>query len=252
MKKAKNKRSGPERGSLRVQAWIYVAVNPLISALETEARLLGAYNPTWRFISQDLEYVWEPRRYLDPNGRIVLDDLLLAVGAAEPLVAGYTDLSSRIQKHAAQIERIRKSAATYHHSLVTNPQFTALIDEALQAYLNARYAPPVTRGFDPEPWGAYPRDVLKDIVAENVVNQRGELPGNRTDQAFWSYLMHHGYLGRVAEINAPTVMRRVLEQEERATVEDAKQLGEHLSSLRFDLCQRYDVPAAPVAGLTLD
>lgn len=67
---------GPTRGSLRVQAWIYTVINPLVDWCDRDLRLLRAWNLTWSRVTGHAESVRAGRDQLGAGGRLNLEDLL--------------------------------------------------------------------------------------------------------------------------------------------------------------------------------
>ena len=212
---------GPRKGSERVRAWIYAAINPLLDALRFEKSLLDRGASTWRFFNQRFEYIHAPAHYLDGYAIEVLTDL----------ERKYPGEVAPLGSHAALLETLRLATVTAHTSLTGHPSFAERVEATLETYLSSDGG---------EPWGAYGREKFPLLVAERVVNHAPDtLPDHYADAAYWA---RNGSeflaFGTGAEFDA---LRAALV----ASARGAGELIERLLRLRTALCDEYDIAPVP-------
>lgn len=108
---------GPGRGSLRVQAWIYTALNPVISGCRREHELLAAGNPSWRPPGGELAWIHPVEEWLSWGGRQNLADLARFAPALEPL----------IHTHDSTREALLHMAKEAYDLLIADRRFCAVV-----------------------------------------------------------------------------------------------------------------------------
>jgi hypothetical protein len=222
-----------KRGSKRACSWIWGAVNPLVDALTVEKARLVAGDFGFRHHTQRLEHLGPPARYLSPAGQVILDDLTRA------LADGVAPLVALLGSHAARIAAVESAAGDYHRALLGDGQLDGWVREALTRYRQSNGRPE-------EPWGAFRPEQLPAIVAQHLVNSAGDLPPNAPDAAFWASLRD---VKRAVEVRPSRAQLDLLRANAAAAADEAALLVKALADLRFQICEHYDVPAAPVAGL---
>jgi hypothetical protein len=199
----------PGRGSLRVQAWIYTALNPIIEACRREHELLAAGDLSWRHAGADLAHLHHVEDWLSWGGRQNLGDLLPFAAGFAPLVESRDEVRDALLRAAAETQR----------TLVGERGFRAAIH-------GARH---LARGM--------PEADLIACVAERVVN------GGAGDAAAPDHEVWHSahpallpFLEAALVVLTPTVAAL-----DRATVG----LGRACVDLRRRLCEEFDLPPAP-------
>lgn len=207
----------PEKGSLRAQSWIYGALNPLIDALRIEERLLKEGNLTWDWRLERPRLIRPPREYLLGSGRTILEDLERAQRPSRD-DAGVFDLRG----HGFAIDAAARTASTAWANLVGADAFKTRVAEVLS-------------------------DASEDVrhdAAEHLINNLRTLDDRYPLSSVWSekapLLFADFEQSPVIQAHRGQVKRLL-----NATTKFIEVLVNH----RFALCEQYDIPAAPVAGL---
>lgn len=207
----------PEKGSLRAQSWIYGALNPLIDALRVEERLLGDGNLTWDWRLERPRVIRPPRDYLLGSGRTILEDLERAQRRSRH-AAGDFDLRS----HGWDIDEASRTASIAWRTLVGGDAFKTRVAEVLSETSE---------------------DALHD-AAEHLVNNLRILDDRYPLSAIWSEKAPALFV----QFEDSEVIRAHRAQVKQLLAATTK-LIEALVNHRFALCEQYDIPAAPFAGL---
>ena len=199
------------RGSLRVQGWLYTVLWPLREALARELHHLESGDATWRRSTARLESLREPKAHLGAAGRANLDDLIELDGRALP---------AEIDRCGAAQARLAVAATQAHHDL------TGAVREA------AARARRRTREADEQAFEAIAEDLVNNTTTREVANREAELIDALRDQ------LPHLRNGRYPELDAAL----------REAVAATRDLLDLVDATRRRLCDRYDLPPAPVNG----
>lgn len=208
----------PRRGSERVKAWIYSVLNPLMEALRAENTLLSKQNITWRYQTAELEFILPTRDLIQPSARPNYDDLFRSHPGLKSEI-GHRDEKVRVLFQAAQ--DCWKSLTHFQHE----------VERLLKQWKEEG---------NPYPGGAVPEKEFWLLITEYVMNNLEELPYHYASKAFWSRFRPHFLASRYGSS---------FSQLEKAIVELKKaneSLIETLDQTRSNLCEEYDIPAAPI------
>jgi hypothetical protein len=219
--------SKPERGSIRVKAWIWGAINPLLDELERVLEFLDTGNLTWRYRSGRPEFVHPAHEYLDRNGRLNLEDLV-----RYPNSELAPKLEENTVKYAAAVSR----ATQFHSFLVGSNSFLLEVEAVREHY---EVAHPGKR-FE----ALFAAEDPPQLIAERIVNHLERLPDYYGDAPLWNSESFRASF-RAFE-NAPE--SKPLREAVSALGENVRQLAMHLNTLRTMLCDDFDVSPAPFAG----
>jgi hypothetical protein len=216
-------KKGPQKGSLRVAAWIHTVINPLIEALQIERGFLEKHNWTWRYYNNTLEFIKPLRNYLNPPSWPNLDDLL----RANP------SLNEPLQSHDKLLSQLKDNCQKAFQFLQESIDFQEKVDNLLKQY-REEYK---EKGY---PGGAGPEGDFSKLVAERIINKIEEMPPYYTDSFFLSLygkaLLSEFRVGKIFEVLDASGAQLNLHDQSLIRI---------LEDLRFELCEKYDVPAAP-------
>ena len=159
-----------------VRAWFDTIVNPLIDALESEMRVLGNRNFTWRFRPAGFEFIRRIGRHLDSRMLANLDHL----------TAFYRDIDISFGNHDQSVDALRRDVEELHRCIVQAPEFQKLLEEAVSpdSLRELGVSSPT------EIFGAYPKEDWAGVVAQYVVNGTGELPFHYSTAKLWNARRH--------------------------------------------------------------
>ncbi len=216
----------PRVGPRIVRAWFDTVFNPLIPSLELELGLLGKRNWTFSFASLRLDLIRPASGYLSEEAEANLEQVLQV----------NVTLAANTQTHDAVVGTLLNSVTALHGALATNPDFDDLC--------NSLMAPERLLEIGIQDWrqifGAYPADDRIKLIAQNVVNNVGELPLHYSTAKFWNLnrqrLLQALTLPNVREIYASTAQVG----EQLGSV--SKTLLSQIKDLRLELSLGYDVP----------
>ena len=216
----------PRIGPRIVRAWFDTVFNPLIPSLELEPGLLSKRNWTFSFAPQRLDLIRPVARYLGEDAAANLEQVLQLNGA----------LAANTQTHDEAVEGLLAAVTALHAALVTSQDFIALCESLMAPEKLLEAGIKDLR----EIFGAYPASDRLKLIAQNVVNNAGDLPSHYSTAKFWNLnrgeLLQSLTLPNVREHYASTV--RV--GEHLAGV--SKTLMNQLKDLRLELSLRHDVP----------
>jgi hypothetical protein len=212
----------PARGSQRVASWLYEVINPLLDAARMEISFLERGNSTWRFYNSRLEHIHPIAAYLTPEGRHVFRDFQ----KSNP------DAVSPFDQHDRLVERLEKAATEAHARLMAQSNFVDMARQALTEFMSVP---------SPDfPGGAFPQETFPALVGERVTNAVRELGSHYTDSKFWRHFGPQFLQFRVqSNFGELDVARDEL-------LKSNQSLVDWLEKKSFQLCSRYDVPAAPL------
>jgi hypothetical protein len=220
------KRAAPRiqarKGSNRAQSWVYAFINPLIDVLRTnEVVSLAKGHLSWRASERRLEFIRPPRLYLTPNGRTILDDFEEVFPKdARPL-----------KHHEARVEELTRRAQAAHQALLDRPEFRSRVHQLMDEH---------QRKEGETAWAGWSEAEVMDRLAEYLTNNGENL---ETTGSFF-----RNAVPALREFRTGVEFSRLQEATE-ACREDAVRVIEHLKRVRLRLCNDYDIPAAPVAGI---
>lgn len=215
---------GPQKGSPRVEAWIHTVINPLLESISVELSLLERGNVTWRFDSEKLAFIRPLNEYIAPPSRPNYEDFVRANRA----------IARFLQQHDALVMTLEQNAQVASRSLLRSQEFLYGVEQSLTAYLTRP-------GQQAYPGGGVPEEQFPALMAEHVVNNVQELPRHYTDSDFWKQY------GATLRAFARGPEFEALRQSRDTLFKHDQLLKTKLLDLRFDLCGKYDVPAAPTS-----
>jgi hypothetical protein len=216
----------PRVGPRIVRAWFDTVFNPLVPSLELELGLLGKRNWTFSFAPLTLELLRPAKRHLREEAEANFEQVLQLNAA----------LAANTRAHDAAVETLLSSVTALHGALVANQEFLDICGSLMapERLLELGIQDPR------EIFGAYPASDRFKLIAQNVVNNVGELPSHYSTARFWNK-----YRERLLQsLSFPNVRERY---------HSTTQVAEHLSSvsrtllnqfkdLRLELSLRHDVP----------
>jgi len=235
------------KGTERVKAWIYSVLNPLMEDLRAENKLLAKKNITWRYQTAEMEFIKKARDLISPSARPNYDDLL----RSRP------DLQPSMAERDAKVETLQQAAHTCWKFLTDDDWFQSHTELNLQTWLNEGnpypdlprrvkdYTQKILQEWTEEglsyPGGAVPKEEFWLQVAEYVMNNIQTLPYHYSSQKFW----HRFQMIFLIFRHAPTFseLEKAILKLQRAN----EKLIETLDLTRSQLCEEYDVPAAPIS-----
>jgi hypothetical protein len=209
------------KGSERVKAWVYSVLNPLMDALHAESLALSKKNITWRYSTREMEFIVPTRELIQPSARPNSDDLL----------RGYTVLKPRMEDRDKRVKTLLEAATDCWKQLTEYSGLRPIVEEKLKQWREEG---------NPYPGGAIPDEEFWLLVAELIMNNAAELPFYYTNRPFWSRFGQSLLALRVG----PPFSR--LEESIRDLKKSDETLIKVLDQGRSDLCDQYDIPAAPV------
>ncbi|MEK6606403.1 MAG: hypothetical protein AABZ30_01970 [Myxococcota bacterium] len=218
----RTRRRGPARQSLRVQGWLYTAINPLITALDREQQFLSSGNLTWRRFNRSTEFIQEPEGYLDANGETNLEDCL----------DDHPKIREALEHHAQLLREAIVAAGVAYDLLMESPPFAEAVRAGQQKYR-------LQQGERVGRLASDPLDELVPMAAERTVNEIVELSSAYVDWEFWT-VARPVVLGAIHDELRPLQAAR-----ERLRADSSLILG-RLRDLRKQLCNEYDLPPAPL------
>jgi len=218
------------RQTRRMAAWIYAVVNPIIDSLDREPPLLESGNLTWRAYLGRCEMINPIEEYIDP-GQLPNYETFRAEHATDRIIEDF-------DSHDSTLRGLNDRARSIFERLTSSTQFTRTVESETKAYESARrheqWAPP------------YIRTELPRFSAEYVINNIQSLPSHYATAEFWN-----GFGKKLLTFrNRPEF--KLLAGEIRTLEEISVRLRRQLLEYRLSKSREYDVPAAPVPGLTLD
>lgn len=216
-----------KKGSARVAAWVHTVINLLIEALRIEKNFLKDHNWTWRYSSGKLEFIHPVQRYLDYASLPNFEDFLRANPKFQKL----------FDRHDQLLEKLDKECRQALQSLNTSQLFRENVQRLLSEYITSGTG----EGY---PGGAVPEKDFHKLIAQYIINNIKEFPGHYTIWKFW------GRFGEdLLEFRTGEVFQRLDETGEYMEHHD-EMLIKKLEDLRFEFCQKYDIPAAPLPYIT--
>jgi hypothetical protein len=223
----------PKKQFRRVAAWIYAVINPIIDSLQRELLLLDSGNLTWRPHTGRCAMIRTIQEYVDSTQWPNYQDLL-----AEHPAALYIE---GFKRHDSDLKKLNTVAQELFNLLLSSSQFMVTVDGTLDAYESQKaslgpQAPSLT----------HTRKDVPKMVAEYVINNAQTLPSHYLISAFWNFASKN----LIAFRNLPEF--QPLHRSKNSLSEISAKLKQILESYRLSLSRDYDVPAAPVPGITFE
>lgn len=216
----------PPRHSNRVQAWVWMILNPGIEALRREQTLLDKGNFSWRFYSKKCEYIRPFIEYIEASQWPNLEDFL-----TDPINEGF---NQGIDDHNEAVRQLEFAASSFFEELTQSDPFSKKIARALEEYRSRAHQSPEYPNID-----SLERDLPK-IVAEYLINGVTVLPYHYTPHKFWE---------EFRKAFEPYRESESFQNLTRTSAELRHIAGKLLNVLekhRRLLCSTYDISAAPV------
>ncbi|MCI0589028.1 MAG: hypothetical protein L0323_19585 [Planctomycetes bacterium] len=197
-------------------------MNSLLDEFSMQARVLRRGDPTFRRSSKRLDYLRPVGEYLLGASRHAFEDF----------VQWHPVWRARFEKRDGVRDALERAAVRFFETLVGDPKFRR---EALGALADYRKTHPRAE----YPGGAARDPQFPDVVAEQLVNDETEAPEHYTVARFWN-----GYQRRFdayrRDARAPEIGRSL-----GTLLREAEEIGRDLREFRFELCDKYDIPAVP-------
>ncbi|MGE0820876.1 MAG: hypothetical protein AB7G75_00420 [Candidatus Binatia bacterium] len=208
-----------KKSTERVKAWIYSVMNPLMEDLLAENTLLSKKNITWRYQTMEMEFIQRAREHISPSLRPNYDDLLRGMPILKP----------QMEERDEKVEMLFQIAQECWQQLVSQLHFQ--VEQSLLQW---------EKEGNPYPGGGTPEGGFFQLVAEYVMNNIEELPAHYTSRTFWSRFRADFLVFR----SGHNFSR--LEQTLAELKQANEALIETLDQTRSELCEEYDIPAAPI------
>jgi hypothetical protein len=224
-RKGSSSRKSSQAGPGIVRAWFDTVINPLLSCLEREQYLLANKNWTWRFRPASLETIRQVRTYVDPEARANLEQF-------EELHPG---IKRERDAHDKLVLALVQNCQHLHKVLVTSADLQDLFlhatseDSLRNIGLNLR-----------DLFGSYPEPEYRDLLAEYIVNNAGELPSYYSIAPLWN--QHRSKF--LSILDRPTVrdLWAATIQTGKALMRETDRLSRLLKEIRLRLSLEHDVP----------
>lgn len=220
----------PKRHSRRVAAWLYVVLNPVVELLQRESELLEHGNLTWRFTTKRCEFIRVIQEYVDSTQWPNYYDFL----------AEHTVFVKAFKRHDEYVEKLNSLAAQTCEWLLSLYDFTATVEKLANQYNDQ----PMSRTFPGTSVGS--QNELVKYCAEYLINNVQQLPSHYSLSGFWN----SSNTPLLGFRNLPRF--KPLEKAEKQLLVSSDLLKRAVVSRRLSLSREFDVPAAPVPGITFD
>ncbi len=223
--------TAPKSQSRRVAAWIYAVINPIVDALDRELKILDAENLTWRSNLGRCESIRSIQEYVDAGQWPNFRDFL----------AEHSLFLKSFGQHDSDLTLVNERAQRVFDWLMSWDQFSTSVGELLDRYERERSSiGPQAPSFNNS------RPELPKIVGENIVNNIQSLPAHYLFAPFWNFAAKQLLPFRNLPEFAPL-------HHARGKLRDtSSELKQELEELRLSLSRKFDVPAAPFPGLSLE
>jgi len=223
-KKSSSKKSS-RAGPGIVRAWFDTVINPLLSYIEREQDLLANKNWTWRFRPASLEAIRQIRTYVDPEARANLEQF-------EEL---HPDIKREMSVHDKFVLVLGQNCQHLHKALVTSADLQDLFlhvtsEESLRN---------IGRDLQ-DLFGAYPKAEYRDLLAEYIVNNAGELPSYYSTAPLWN--QHRSKFLSILDRPSVRDLGAATLQTGKALMRATDGLSRLLKEIRLRLSLKHDVP----------
>lgn len=161
-RQARTRKPSPKPSPKIVRALFDSVINPLLHALPQEYELLEQRNWTWRFRADSLELIRMIPQYLNQQTK---DNLELFIELYPKAKIWFTD-------HDEGIESLIAACKECHAAIKTSKRFREVFERATTPESLVELGVAEISGI----FGAYPKETHLDVLAEQVVNNTGDLP----------------------------------------------------------------------------
>ena len=219
--------------SRRIAAWIYVVINPIIDSLGRELSFLNSANLTWRARTGQSEIIKNIQEYVDP-GQWPNYQVFVVEYKNSPLLAGF-------KRHDSNLEAVSTTAKNVYLWLINSNMFTEMFEASLKQYESQRpsMGPAAQSLVDM-------KQTVREEVAQHVVNNVANLPSHYVVSWFWNFSGKNFLALRSSPEFQP------LHRSTEKLLETSVRLKQILEAFRLTLSREYDVPAAPVPGISFE
>lgn len=213
---------------------MYAVINPIIASLERELLLLGSGNLTWRAYSGRCEMIRHVQEYVEPSQWPNYQDFL-AEHSESVFVPGF-------KGHDSDVDALNEAAGKVFRHLLSWPAFLQSVRVALETYEGRRASlgPSASSVVDLGPG-------LNEELAQHLINNSEQLPSHYVIASFWNAEGR----GRLASLRNYAEFEP-LNRAKDNLLQHSLRLKQVLESFRLSLSREYDVPAAPVPGLSFE
>jgi hypothetical protein len=210
---------------------MYAVINPIVDSLQRELSLLAVENLTWRSSSGRCEFIKPIQEYVDVKQWPNLIDFL----------ADNRMFEKFFEAHDVDVNSLNARANDIYRWILSSEQFSSTLSEILKAYESQRGT------LGPQaPTFKNRRDDLQKAAAENIVNNVPSLPSHYLFAPFWNFAGNNFLAFRQRS-------EFQLLHSARGKLSDfSSDLRAQLAQLRLSLSRKFDIPAAPVPGLTFE
>ncbi|MFQ5827614.1 MAG: hypothetical protein ACE5JD_00465 [Candidatus Methylomirabilia bacterium] len=210
-----------------VRAWFDTVINPLLSYLEREQKLVARKNWTWRFRPGALEAIREVNAYVGPEARPNLEQFNML----------YPDVKRGEEEHDKKVSALRDKCRGLYKTLGTSELLGDLFRRVTSPEALASLGREVTVK---DLFGAYPESDYLDLLGEYIINSTGELPNYYTTAPLWN--KHKDEF--LAMLDRPAIRRRYQETVSagNALFSATDRLVGLLKEHRLRLSLEHDVP----------
>jgi len=204
-----------------VKAWVYSVLNPLTEALRAENTLLAKKNISWRYNTREMEFVLPTRDLVPPLARPNYDDLL----------RGYPKLRPSMEERDQKVEALARAASECWKHLTEYGILRQIVEGQRKQWKEES---------NPYPGGAVPEEDFWLLITEYVINNIEDLPYHYSSRDFW-FRFRQNLL--VLRVGLPFSQ---LEKTISELWKSNEILAKILDKERSNLCDQYDIPAAPI------
>jgi|SRR5882762_1908590 len=223
----------PKMQSRRVAAWIYVVINPIIDSLQRELSFLNSGNLTWRSRTSQCELIKTIQEYVDP-GQWPNYQVFVVEYKASAFIPGF-------KNHDSYLDKVNTAAKEVFVWLLNSNTFVNMFEAALKQYESQR----PSMGVPAQSLVDSQKDAREE-TSQHIINNTQNLPSHYVLSAFWN-LTGRNFL---ALRNAPEFLP--LHRSKDKLLENSAKLKQALEHVRLHLSRDYDVPAAPVPGISFN
>jgi hypothetical protein len=222
-----------KKQSRRVAAWIYAVINPIISSLQREQTLLETGSLTWRPHTGQSELIRAIQEYVDSNQWPNFEDFLSEYPKS-PIVSAFG-------RHDSTLTELNSVAKKLFDWMLADREFQESVDRAFIEYEEIRAQ------LEPQgPILIHSRAEIPKESAQYVINNVQTLPSHYTFSAFWNST------GRKLLAFRDRREFQPLHRCKDNLGEISARLKQILEVRRLNLSREFDVPAAPVPGVTFE
>jgi hypothetical protein len=219
--------------SRRVAAWLYVVINPIIDSLEHELSFLNSGNLTWRSRTGQCEIIKTIQEYVDP-GQWPNYQVFVVEYKNSPLLPGF-------KQHDSNLDAVNTAAKNVYVWLLNSKLFTETFEATLQQYESQR----ASMGPAAQSLVDMKQSVREEVV-QHIINNVPTLPSHYVISSFWNFSSKNFR----AWLTAPEF--QPLHRSTEKLLETSAKLKQMLEAFRLTLSREYDVPAAPVPGISFE